>query len=162
MYFADLTPFSYNIPELQGFSIGWLDEAHGFPRGVVPSGFVERLAEICSRPVVQHRGFHVCEFCEFEPDPTFAVQKAAGALSSSVIRVVGRDGRVYHSPAMIRHYVEAHSYQPPPEFIEAVMKIEYAMWPNSLAANDDHTKSSFGSCGDVLTASVWPLGLWPP
>jgi hypothetical protein len=125
MYFPDLTPCEYNIPEPQGFSVGWLDKAHGFPRGVVPSGFVERLAEICSRPVVQHRGFHVCEFCDFEPDPTFAVQRAAGALSSAVIRVVGRDGRVYHSPVMIRHYVEAHSYQPPPEFVEAVMEIEY-------------------------------------
>jgi hypothetical protein len=90
---------------------------------VVPSGFVERLVEICSQPVVRHRGFHVCEFCHFEPDPTFAAQRAAGALSSAVIRVVGRDGRVYHSPAMICHYVKAHCYQPPQEFVKAVMEM---------------------------------------
>jgi hypothetical protein len=125
MYFSDLTPCSYNIPEPKGFSVGWLDKAHGFSRGVVPPGFVERLVEICSRPVVQHRGFHVCELCDFEPDPTFAAHRAAGALSSAVIRVVGRDGRVYHSPAMILHYVKAHGYQPPQEFVVAVMEAEY-------------------------------------
>jgi hypothetical protein len=26
---------------------------------------------------------------------------------------------------MIRHYVEAHSYQPPPEFVQAVMEMQY-------------------------------------
>lgn len=124
MYFPDLAPCSYNIPEPKGFSVGWLDKAHGYPRGPVPPGFVERLIEICGRPVVRHRGFHVCEFCDFEPDPTFARQKAAGALSSAVIRVVGRHGGVYHSPAMFRHYVEAHGYQPPREFLEAVMEEE--------------------------------------
>ena len=80
---------------------------------------------ICGRPVVRHRGFHVCEFCDLGPDPTFAAHSAAGALSSAVIRVIGRDGRVYYSPMMISHYVETHGYQPPREFVEAVMEIEY-------------------------------------
>jgi hypothetical protein len=125
MYFPDLAPCSYKIPAPTGIGVGWLDKAHGFARGVVPPGFIERLIEICSRPVVRHRGFHVCEFCDFEPDPTFAAQRAAGALSSAVIRVVDRDGRIYYSPAMISHYVQAHHYQPPQEFVDAVMEMDY-------------------------------------
>ena len=110
MYFADLTPCSYaGLRESNGVSIGWLDKAHSFPRGAVPDGFIEGLAGICNRPAVQHRGFHVCEFCE------------AGASSSGVIRVVGRDGKVYFSPAMICHYVAKHGYQPPEDFIKAVI-----------------------------------------
>ena len=124
MYFADLAPCSFNIPGPLGLSVGWLDKAHDFPRSDVPARFVERLAEICKRPVVQHRGFHVCEFCDFEADPTFAPQRAAGALSSAVIRVVGRDGRVYYSPVMICHYVAKHGYLPPQDFVKAVMEAD--------------------------------------
>jgi len=124
MYFADLAPCLYNLPEPQGMSVGWLDKAHDFPRGSVPAGFVERLSEICKRPAVRHRGFHVCEFCDFEPDPTLTLHRAAGACSSAVIRVVGHDGRVYHSPAMICHYVAKHGYQPPEDFIRAVMETD--------------------------------------
>jgi hypothetical protein len=52
-------------------------------------------------------------------------QKAAGALSSTEIRVVGRDGRVYAAPGLVCHYVAAHGYQPPQEFVEAVMAMDY-------------------------------------
>ena len=52
-------------------------------------------------------------------------QKAAGVLSSTEIRVVGRDKRVYASPALICHYIATHGYQPPREFIEAVMAMDY-------------------------------------
>lgn len=132
MYFADLTPYSYHgHHEPESLNVGWLDNAHAYPRGPVPSGFVERLVEICRRPAKQHRGFHVCEFCDLGPEPAssnqaalnaqYERQKAAGVLSSTEIRVTGRDGRVYASPALICHYVVTHSYQPPQEFIEAVM-----------------------------------------
>lgn len=122
MYFTDLTPCSYvGSREPNGISVGWLDKAHSFPRGAVPTGFIERLAEICERPVVCNLGYHACEFCNFEPDPTFERLRAAGALSSTVIRIVGRDGRVYLSPEMICHYVTRHGYQPPEDFVRAVM-----------------------------------------
>jgi hypothetical protein len=124
MYFADLAPCSYNIPEPHGISVGWLDKAHDFPRGAVPARFFEHLVDICKRPAVQHRGFHVCEFCDFEPDPTFTLQRAAGAVSSAVIRVVGRDTRVYYSPVMICHYIAKHGYQPPEDFIRAVLETD--------------------------------------
>jgi hypothetical protein len=130
MYFADLTPCSYNIPEPQGLSVGWLDKSHDFPRGVVPDGFVERLLELCKAPAVRHRGFHVCELCDFEYDPTFELQRAAGALSSVVIRVTGSDEQVYYSPAMICHYIAKHGYRPPEDFVRAVMEINSTMWPN--------------------------------
>ncbi len=124
MYFADFSPCSYNIPEPKGLSVGWLDKAHEFVRGDLPAGFIERLTELCTRPVVQHRGFHVCEFCDLGPDPTLERHRQAGALSSGVIRVVARDGAVYHSPTMIQHYVMRHGYRPPDAFVHAVMEAD--------------------------------------
>jgi len=122
MYFADLSPCSYNIPAPKGLGVGWLDMAHDFARGEVPAVFIERLSELCKRPVVQHRGFHVCNLCEFMCDPTYERRKEIGALSSSVIRVIGRSGTVYYSPAMIHHYVAIHGYRPPDDFISAVIE----------------------------------------
>ena len=160
MYFADLSPYSYHgDPELESLNVGWLDKARGYPRGPVPAGFLEHLVEICKRPAKQHRGFHVCEFCDFGPEPAsmdqavlnarYELQKAAGALSSTEIRVVGRDGRVYASPALICHYVLTHSYQPPQEFVEAVMGTDLGqiltMWPNPRPANRRHAGQSDGS-----------------
>ena len=131
MYFADLTPCSYGIPEPKGISVGWLDKAHRFSRGAVPTGFAERLVEISKTPAERHRGFHICELCGFLDGPDFERAKAAGALSSTVIRVVGRDGRVYYSPAMICHYVTKHGYKPPEDFVRAVMETDLPMWPNT-------------------------------
>ena len=136
MYFADLTPYSYHgDPEPESLNVGWLDKAHSYPRGPVPTGFLERLNAICKRPAKRHRGFHVCEFCDFGPEPAsldqatrntrYERQKAAGVLRSTEIRVLGRDGKVYASPASICHYVETHGYQPPQEFVEAVMATNY-------------------------------------
>lgn len=131
MYFADLKPCKYNMPEPRGLSVGWLDKAHEFSRGSVPVGFAERLIELCKTPAVRHRGFHVCEFCDFEQDPTYKHHKEAGALSASVIRVIGSGGQVYYSPAMICHYITKHGYKPPEDFIRAVMQIESSMRPNT-------------------------------
>ena len=138
MYYADLTPCQYNIPEPKGVSVGWLDKAHGFSRGTVPDGFVERLIEISKRPAVQHRRFHECEFCNFEPEPSpldevarlarFERQKAAGTLSWTVIRVLGREGKVYSSPALICHYVAKHGHKPPEDFVIAVMETDLTRW----------------------------------
>jgi hypothetical protein len=40
---------------------------------------------------------------------------------SGEIRVPG-DRKVYAAPILIHHYVEAHGYKPPEEFIEAVIQ----------------------------------------
>jgi hypothetical protein len=125
MYFADLTRCSYSgVREQNGLSVGWLDKLHDFPHGPVPAGFVERLAQICTRPAVNHLGHHVCEFCHPGPDTTAQIDREAGSRSSTVIRVVGRDGTVYFSPAMICHYITRHGYQPPEDFVRAVMETD--------------------------------------
>jgi hypothetical protein len=130
VYFADLTPYEYlkgNEPTV--LNIGWLDTGHDFKRGEVPLGFLDRLRSLAEKPANQTRGFHLCPFCKNESDGTevglhthIEQMVKVGAVSSAEIRVCRRDGRSYAAPILICHYIEAHGYQPPQEFIDAVME----------------------------------------
>jgi hypothetical protein len=122
MYFADLSPCRYC-----GLSVGWLEKGHDFPRGAVPSSFLERLLERCRNPDIRHGGAHFCEFC-----PSLEHAQAACNLElpngervfigSGIIRVHPRQGIAFVAPTLVFHYVREHRYLPPARFIEAVMQ----------------------------------------
>jgi hypothetical protein len=112
-FFEDLTPYTYLYPEeeLPGtVNIGWLDRARPFPIGATSEDFRAKLGQLCQRPLKQTRGFHLCYFCKGRDRPA----------SSSEMRVAG-GGKVYAAPSLVHHYVVAHSYRPPDEFIAAVL-----------------------------------------
>ncbi len=110
MHIADLTE---NIPKR--FEVGWLHPDEPFRQGAAPAGFVARLKEFSNRARFcseafnwgAYGGYHTCEFCQ--------QAHATGSLG------VLFEGKLYHAPTMIIHYVEHHQYVPPDEFIEAVM-----------------------------------------
>jgi len=136
VYFPDLTPYEYFRDESTALNVGWLSPSHPFPQGDVPAGFVERLRRLKNHPVNQTRGFHLCPWCDdgfFDSsvDRRIRIQRMRdlGACSSAEIRALGMDGRVYAAPMMICHYVEAHRYKPPQEFIDAVMQMECEIEP---------------------------------
>jgi hypothetical protein len=92
-------------------AIGWLHNRHPYRRGSVSPEFLERL-----RTFVKYRnepglpaafGGHRCEFC--------------GQVSGWTNSGVPFNGLLYVCPQLIVHYIEAHSYSPPDEFIAAVM-----------------------------------------
>jgi hypothetical protein len=112
-YFEDLTPYTYLHPEEEQpgtVNIGWLDPGHTFPTGETGEAFRAKLRGICQHRVKRTRGFLSCYFCKGRNRPH----------SSAEIRVVGVN-RVYAAPEMVGHYVEAHGYRPPDEFIAAVL-----------------------------------------
>jgi hypothetical protein len=112
-YYADLSPYEYALDEPPGtVNIGWLEPPHPFPTGETPEAFRARLRDLCSQPMNLTIGHHTCLCCQ-------AGQPAA--RGSGEIRVEG-DGKVYAAPALVYHYVDAHGYKPPEEFIQAVGK----------------------------------------
>ncbi len=126
MYFADLSPFTYDghIATLGSpLNIGWLDKDHTFCSGKVPDDFVEALWHFCETPIVQHRGFHACELCtENGPGLVTEVHRNTSfGLGSRLICVFGTDGTPYISPDLIIHYVLRHQYRPPDDYISAVV-----------------------------------------
>jgi hypothetical protein len=108
-----------HIPDLEirhgRTAIGWLHPDHEFPQGDVPVEFISKLQQfsrLWGKSVGALGwgvacGFHECEFCD--------KVRASGTFG------VPFGGRLYYAPEMIAHYVEHHRYQPPAEFISAVL-----------------------------------------
>jgi len=112
-FFEDLTPYTYLDPaeERPGtVNIGWLDRKRPCPTGETSEAFRDKLGRLCLRRVKRTRGFHPCYFCKGQDLP----------VSSSEMRVAG-NGKVYAAPSLVHHYVVAHGYRPPDEFITAVL-----------------------------------------
>ena len=101
-------------------NVGWMEPPHPMPRGDAPHGFAERLAAFCARDklLCLECGHQDCGFC----DLTYSdhLRRTGSPLGNGEIRVLG-NGVVYAAPSLICHYVAAHSYLPPAEFVAAVM-----------------------------------------
>jgi hypothetical protein len=110
------------------FAVGWLHPDHPFPQGDVPEAFLARLKKFALRwgdsidalGWGAAGGYHICEFC----------RKACG---SGTFGVPAGD-KLYYAPEMIAHYVEAHRYGPPAEFIAAVLACPLPGTPEYVAA----------------------------
>lgn len=110
--------------DTNSIKVGWLQEGQEFPTGSVNPSFIGRLWVLCTCSVNQTRGFHACPFCRRSDPQTPVVvsrNKVTLKLGSAEIRVFSPDGKIYSSPNLIYHYVTEHHYQPPPDFIEAVL-----------------------------------------
>lgn len=135
-HFPDLSPYRYGehamsvggTPPRDGsLNVGWLSSAHALPTGDVPDEVVPKILRL----VLYHgvnvmRGHHDCELCfeEFGRPGTAVCMEADGHevwLGNAEIRVTDRNGVVYAAPSLVAHYISAHRYLPPPDFIEAVL-----------------------------------------
>lgn len=122
-FFADLTTHTYstNVEEQGVLNVGWLGERNPIPTGKTSWKFRNLLKQLCSKPILFHRGVHRCEYC------TGCVR----ASGNGQIRVRDRTGIWYSAPTLILHYVTEHDYLPPRQFIDAVLD------PLEIAADSD-------------------------
>jgi hypothetical protein len=112
-FFEDLTPYAcvhFEKDPPGTLNVGWLDRSHPYSTGATSPEFQHKLARLCAQPVRQTRGLHRCPFCHGRDRPG----------GSAEIRV-GAGGRIYAAPTLVHHYVAAHNYRPPDEFIAAVL-----------------------------------------
>jgi len=151
-YFPDLGRLTYFRDHLGPLTaVGWLAAGHEFTRREVTPAFFERLFELLLDPWQPSRflGSQGCDFCWAEPEflELLAALRSANhpapvhaALAPmrrrwSRLTMGGRrilmginnlfvpgEGCIYGSPSMIAHYIEAHGYAPPEEFIAAVLR----------------------------------------
>ena len=107
--YPDLSPYDYLGSESATVNVGWLSSVVDYEQGDTSSTFLKRLTLLCKNPPGRYAtmGFHACEFC-------------GRFLGGSEIRVIAPD-KVYAAPVLVFHYVEAHNYRPPQEFIDAVL-----------------------------------------
>ena len=126
MYYPDLTPYCYirrtASPKL--LNIGWLGIEAPFPKKKASEELLDALFEKCQDRVNQTRGRHRCEFCAVPATSGVEVWRKGKrtTLGSAEIRVNGKDGITYAAPDLIYHYVIEHDYDPPPDFVEALLQ----------------------------------------
>jgi len=146
-HFSDLSFYQYsqrgNLPQTK--NVGWLERGHEFETELPSARILDLVWNFCKISVMQTRGFHRCDLCA----PPTAVSVARDgfklALGSAEIPVISIEnsssvrerlrnqepglmflrkslGRfdVYAAPNLIYHYVAAHHYKPPEEFLNAL------------------------------------------
>ncbi|MGO1056455.1 DUF7919 family protein [Crossiella sp. CA198] len=131
--YEDLSRYGYQPVEVVGaevLTVGWLGAGVEFERGEPAADFVDALRKLAAfESVGQTRGYHYCWLCQavagfdWEPAeiPCAEAERGALTLGSAEIHVPGAGGVVYAAPNLICHYVLAHQYSPPAEFVAAVL-----------------------------------------
>ena len=125
MYYPDLTPYCYieHKRALNVLNVGWLDIQYPFLRKKASEELLDTLFERCLHFVNRTRGY---QECQFRPVPTFGVEVfrhgASTTLGSAEIWVETTDGKIYAAPNLIYHCVVEHDYDPPTEFVEALLR----------------------------------------
>lgn len=105
-------------------AIGWLNANYPFTHGTVQQNFVERLELFCSNPLLQTFGVRFCTLCGKEDVVKVALSSGNEIFlyGANEIRIPSVSGdKIYAAPDLILHYVLAHNYKPPQEFIDAVL-----------------------------------------
>src|SRR5215471_19374190 len=121
--------------------VGYLSCEHRFPRGEVPDIVFDRLAELALDPVLSYCGYHFCDlgFCEWNlrvrAKHYWRGMLVPNRCDSDILVPEGK--LLYQAPALILHYIRAHRYLPPANFMDAVVscpnvkseEYEYAIAP---------------------------------
>ncbi|MDJ0756123.1 MAG: hypothetical protein QNJ45_21520 [Ardenticatenaceae bacterium] len=123
-HYPDLSPYPSEIDEvlgLQPLAVGWLHRRKSFAKKKSDPRFVARLSQFC-RPDNHAFPFRPPLRCALENhavDP-LQIDGEHFAVGGGEIRVIGHE-EIFAAPDLILHYVVVHQYQPPPEFVSAVM-----------------------------------------
>lgn len=112
MFINDLAPMpdATSRSGATAVAVGWLDLCQSFTKGPTPLDFRHKLGALCMNPVRRTRGFHICPFCKNDQ-----------VQGNGEIHVPASNGEVFVAPSLVWHYVVIHNYQPPNQFVNAVL-----------------------------------------
>jgi hypothetical protein len=123
----DLSPYTGLPAEsklgLKPVAIGWLGSGQPYPTGPTPAAFPEKLLRFCLEPYTV--GHHPqVDRCTLGDCPRLLPPEVRDGQTAffgmAEIRVLGQT-EIYAAPTLIYHFVIAHEYRPPKEFIDAVL-----------------------------------------
>lgn len=122
-YYPDLYPYKIDwLPNtLTPLSVGWLNKSQPYTTGSVDDFLIVKLWEFCLNPMTKFRGFHFCEFCSQAEAPILLRREEKQIqLGSTILFVLGKLNSLYVVPDLIYHYITAHNYLPPQDFLVAL------------------------------------------
>jgi hypothetical protein len=114
-YFADLTPYTYDVTGVERLNVGWLDAEHGYPTGPADGELGVALVYLLRFQVNPTRGAHGCFLCGRRMIELVDDHGDEWLLGAAEIHVDGDDGSAA-APSLIVHYVREHGYRSPRPF----------------------------------------------
>lgn len=122
-HLADGEPYSATLSArgIPLVAVGWLSSVHEFDRGRVSEAFFRVLCgHLTARwePPYACAGMHDCDLCQFGRSTTRFKDFEFGSASGSELFIPSGDS-IFVAPVNIAHYIAAHHYQPPADFIRA-------------------------------------------
>lgn len=101
-------------------TVGWLEKGKSYTTGKSPEILIEKLYEFIKTREITHAflGVHECGLCNVKLPP--GRLNVIDGLGSKTTFIAYKE-TLYIFPDLIVHYIQAHSYLPPTEFIEAVL-----------------------------------------
>jgi hypothetical protein len=126
VHIPDMTRHGWfpGLPDARAIAVGWLEPVHAYAQGPVTREFAERLCDLLVDPwqIAVSMGRHACGFCCLTGGPaTIHYQGRSVAIGNGEVLVPG-ESVVFVAPSSIIHYIDAHEYRPPDEFVEAVLR----------------------------------------
>jgi hypothetical protein len=132
VHFKDLSAYAYRKDPLSfgTLNVGWLAKRHRFSYGAPTQEFLDKLWKHCKISVNLSRGIHPCDFCAGSNCYCGERNGERLVLGAAEIRVfypwsvpgfIVGGIQIYAAPTLIYHYIEAHHYKPPDEFVDAVL-----------------------------------------
>jgi hypothetical protein len=129
-YFKDLSVYVYGGSEtpwpLEN-NVGWLGPGHSFPTATPAEPLLDLVWKFCKVRVNRMRGIHPCHLCSVDytripPCESHFFERNGEKLllGSAEIRSFSNRGAIFAAPNLIYHYISAHHYQPPEEFLESI------------------------------------------
>lgn len=124
-YFEDLSAWPLaGVTNNALKAVGWLEEARCYTKGEVTDRFFEALLQLLVQPwqPAVAAGRHACSLCRFSGGPAQITFRGTTVTTGTSNIYVPGEAVIYVAPSLIAHYVDAHEYQPPSEFVDAVLR----------------------------------------
>ena len=103
------------------YYVGWLSKDKDFQKGIVDPELLEKL-KVKNQERENSCGIRSYDYCDLCISPNsleeFKEVFIRGKSKGEVI--ININGKKYRSPGLIVHYIEAHGYLPPEEYLEAL------------------------------------------
>lgn len=133
MWYEDLSKCGYFDDYFPTIAVGFLENGKPFSKGETSVKILEKIYEFNKTSGMYHRflGYHLCDFCDY----------VNVELGATTIWLAYKD-KIYVFPMLITHYIESHSYLPPPEFMEAILNYNHEYSMNYLKKTYNKNKSS--------------------
>lgn len=123
-FFSDLSAYcapgrvSHPIEAIR--NIGWISNSTNFTKSIKhPAEFLQKLKSLVQDRdllVNKIRGYAPCELCGYS-----RYEDSTGLVLGNAELLLKGSAFLFCSPTLIIHYVEAHHYLPPSEFIDCVL-----------------------------------------